>query len=71
MNQSKKMRLTGRMRNYLSWPFWLALLLAAVNVGTYFLDQEAGCLVSCGILIYLTVAVILYRRKRPVFLMIW
>ena len=64
MNQYKKMGLSGRMRDYLSWPVWLALLVAAVNVGTYFLDQEAGCLVSCGILIYLTVAVILYRRKK-------
>ena len=71
MNQSKKMRLTGRMRNYLSWPFWLALLLAAVNVRYLRVDQEAGCLVSCGILIYLTVAVILYRRKKACILMIW
>lgn len=64
MNTSKKMRLTGRMRNYLSWPFWLILLLAAVNAGTYFLDMEAGCLVSCGIVVYAAVAAAFYRRKK-------
>lgn len=64
MNKSKKMRLTGRMRNYLRWPFWLVLLLAAVNAGTYFLDVRAGGLVSCGVAAYLAVAVVLYRRKK-------
>ena len=64
MNKSKKMRLTGRMRNYLRWPFWLVLLLAAVNAGTYFLDVRAGGLVSCGVAAYLVVAVVLYRRKK-------
>ena len=65
MNRSiSKMRLTGRLQSYLRWPLWMILVLAGINVVVYFLDVEAGALISCGVVIYAAAALLLYRRKQ-------
>ncbi len=64
MNKTNRIRLSGQILAYLKCPFWLLLFLVAMNVGVYFVDANAGILVSGGLLVYLILALGFYYRKR-------
>ncbi len=65
MNKStQKMRLTGRLQRYLRWPLWMILVLAGADAAVYFMNVEAGVLISICIVVYTAAALMLYRRKR-------
>ncbi|MGO5547670.1 DHH family phosphoesterase [Wansuia hejianensis] len=64
MDKINKIKLSGQLRSYLRCPLGLFVLLVAMNVGVYFLDVNAGLLVSAGIVLYLIIALIFYYTKR-------
>lgn len=60
-----KLKLKGRMGRFVRWPLYLSILLLVLNVLVYFVSVKAGLLVSLGILIYIGIAVWLFRRSKP------
>ena len=64
MDKTNTIKLSGQLRSYLRFPLWLFLLLVLMNVGVYFLDTNAGLLVSAGIGLYLIIVLVFYRIKR-------
>ncbi|MDO4489493.1 MAG: DHH family phosphoesterase [Lachnospiraceae bacterium] len=64
MNGSNKLRLKGYLHNYLVGPLILTLLLILLNIPMYMLDANAGFLMSCGLLVYILIAVSYYYTKK-------
>ena len=56
------------MGRFVQWPLYLSILLVFLNVLVYFVSIKAGLLVSVGLLIYIGIAVILFRRNKPLIL---
>lgn len=67
-SMNDQLNLNGRMQSYLRWPLYLSLLLVVINIPVYYLNVQAGVVVSIGILIYVLVAGILFRYHRPLLL---
>ena len=64
MNEKKKIQYRGVFRHYIRIPLYLMIILAALNVGVYLINVEAGLLVSVGVLFCLLVAVIIYNFQK-------
>ena len=64
----KRIRLKGRLKIYMQTSLYLGLLLLLVDVGIYFLDVRAGFLLSCFLLFYFMMIVLLMFYNRPVIL---
>ena len=64
MNEKKKIQYRGVFRHYIRIPLYLMIILAALNVGVYLINIEAGLLVSVGILLCLLVATIIYNFQK-------
>ncbi len=63
----KKVKLKGQLKTYMTWPLYLAIPLVLCNVVVYFVDREAGYVVSAAVVVYLVLALILYfGNKRAV-----
>ncbi len=60
-----RLKLKGRMGRFVQWPLYLSLLLIGMNVLVYLVDVRSGLLVSVGILVYIGIAVLLFRRSKP------
>lgn len=60
-----KLRLKGRMGRFVRWPLYLSILLIVLNVLVYLINIKSGLLVSLGLLLYIGIAVMLYRRNKP------
>ena len=67
MNEKKKIQYRGIYRHYFRIPLYLMIILAALNVGVYLINVEAGLLVSVGVLFCLLVAVIIYNFQKKFF----
>ena len=65
---NNKIKLSGQFRIYMQWPMIMTVLLVAVNVWLYFIDQYAGLVLSAFILLYIGVAVGLYLYSRSLIL---
>jgi len=61
----KKVKLQGSLKAYLCWPIYMTLLLVAMNVSMYIIDQTAGFVMTAFVLIYFVVAFLLYFLRRP------
>lgn len=61
-----KIKLKGQLKTYMRWPIYLTLLLIAMNIWIYVLDQKAGFLMSIFIVIYALIASLLYFYNKPV-----
>ncbi len=60
----QRVKLKGRLKAYLQGALILGFLLAAVNVGIYFLDIESGLVLTVFVVIYMvTISVLLYHNK--------
>lgn len=59
-------KLKGRLKFYLKTNLYMGLMLAAVNLGIYLLDFKAGLLLSCFVLFYLVISLLLYLYNKPV-----
>ncbi len=64
MDRTEKVKLNGQLRSYLRCPLALFALLVAVNIGVYFINANAGLMVSAGLVLYLIIALIFYYTKK-------
>lgn len=60
-----KLKLKGRMGRFVRWPLYLSILLIVLNVLVYFVNIKSGLVVSLGLLLYIGIAVMLYRKNKP------
>ncbi|MDO4293176.1 MAG: DHH family phosphoesterase [Eubacteriales bacterium] len=68
MKTKKRIKLKGRLRIYMQTSLYLGLLLLVVDAGIYFLDVRAGFLLTCFLLVYFGMVVLLMFYNRPVIL---
>ena len=61
-------RLKGQLKLYLMWPLIMAVLLFAINVWVYTINQSSGLIMSMFVLIYIVAVAILYSYNRTVVL---
>jgi cyclic-di-AMP phosphodiesterase len=61
---NRKNKLTAMIKSYFRWPVWLSLLLITMDISIYFIDKRAAVMMSIYVLVYIIVAIILYRSKR-------
>ena len=60
----QRVKLKGRLKFYLQGALILGFLLAAVNVGIYFLDIESGLVLTVFVVFYMVaISVLLYHNK--------
>lgn len=59
-----KEKLTGAIRDYLNWPIVLSMLLICMDISIFLIDAKAGMVMLVYLVIYLGVAMVLYRYKR-------
>ncbi len=62
----KRVRLKGRLKIYMQTSLYLGILLTLVDVGIYFLDMRAGFLLTCFLVLYFGMIVLLMLYNRPV-----
>lgn len=60
------LKLTGRLRNYLILPIFLTILLVILNIPIYFVNQEAGVMVSGFLVVYMVCMFASFLRNQPV-----
>ncbi len=60
-----RLKLKGRMGRFVQWPLYLSILLIGMNVLVYLVNVRAGFVVSIGILVYIGIATLLFRRSKP------
>ena len=58
----------GQVRGYVLWPLLFSILLILFNAGIYFIDRRSGFITTVFVVIYITVALILYFRSRSLVL---
>ncbi|WP_310604443.1 DHH family phosphoesterase [Anaerosporobacter sp.] len=61
---NRKSKLTAMIKSYFRWPVWLSLLLVAMDISIYFINKRAAVMMSIYVVVYVIVAIILYRTKR-------
>lgn len=61
----QKIKLKGHLKSYLQAALILGILLAAANVGIYFLDLKAGLCITAFLLVYLIVMSVLLYHNKP------
>ncbi len=61
----ERLKLTGQLKRFLQWPIILSILLIAMNGVVYLIDFKAGVFVSIVTLVYLVLAIILFKYYRP------
>ncbi len=63
-----KIKITGKLGVYLRFPLALMLILAAVNVGVYYFNVNAGLLMTIGLAVYFAILLVIYlSRKAAIF----
>ncbi|MBQ7934463.1 MAG: DHH family phosphoesterase [Lachnospiraceae bacterium] len=62
----KRIKLKGKIRNYILFGIYLGVLLAFVNVAVFLVDARAGFLLGCFTLFYFLVTLTLYFRNKPI-----
>lgn len=64
--KKKSVKLKGRLRIYMQTSLYLGILLLLVDVGIYFLDIRAGFLLTCFLVLYFGMVILLMFYNRPV-----
>lgn len=62
----KRIKLKGKIRNYILFGIYLGVLLAFVNVAVFVVDSRSGFLLGCFTLFYFLVTLTLYFRNKPI-----
>ncbi|MCR4670477.1 MAG: DHH family phosphoesterase [Saccharofermentans sp.] len=65
---SRNMGFKGHVRGYVLWPLLFSILLILFNTGMYFLDRRAGIVTTVFVVIYITIALVLYFKSRTIVL---
>lgn len=60
-----KLKLRGRLGRFVQWPLYLSILLIFLNVLVYFVSIKGGLVFSLGMLLYVGIAALLFRRNKP------
>ena len=66
--QNNHIRLKGQFRFYMQWPLIMTILLVALNIWLYLIDQQAGMIMSAFIVLYIITAGGLYLYSRSLIL---
>lgn len=61
----QKLKLKGRLKNYLYSPLYLTILLLILNIPIYFVNREAGAVVSGFLAIYFISVLFSYHKNKP------
>ena len=67
MNRTGRVTPSAFLLSYLKIIFWLFALLVLADVGVYYVNTNAGILVSGALLVYLIVALVFYYRKKAAY----
>lgn len=62
----KRIRLKGRIRNYILFSIYLGVLLFVVNIFLFLLDYRAAALLACFTVFYFIVTLTLYFYNKPI-----
>lgn len=62
----ERLKLTGQLKRFLQWPFFLSSLLIAMNILVYGISVNAGIAVSIIVIIYIILSALLSTYYRPV-----
>lgn len=62
----KRIRLKGRIRNYILFSIYLGVLLFVVNIFLFLLDYRAAALLACFTVFYFIVTLSLYFYNKPI-----
>ena len=62
----KRVKLKGRLRIYMQVSLYLGLMLLLVDLGVYFLDLQAGFLLTCFLVFYFGMILYLMFYNRPI-----
>ena len=63
----KKVKLKGRLKNYILSPVLLTILLVLINIPMYFYRVDAGLAVSFFVVVYFIIVFTNYQKKKPLF----
>lgn len=66
MKRKAKIKLKGKLRNYLQSSIILGIALAFVNIIIYLIDYRAGLLLTCFLIVYFAVALTLLSNNKPI-----
>lgn len=64
-DMKQKLKVKGKLRNYLYTPFYLAFFFFLLNIGLYFWNRTAGMAVTGFLLLYCLGVVISYNSNKP------
>lgn len=64
-DMKQKLKVKGKLRNYLYTPFYLAIFFFLLNIGLYFWNRTAGIAVTGFLLLYCLGVVISYNSNKP------
>ena len=59
-----KFKVHGALKRYLYWPVALTMMLIVMNLSIYFIDVEAGILMSIFVFIYFIITVVIFIMRR-------
>ena len=62
----KRIRLKGRIRNFIMFSIYLGVLLFVVNAFLFLLDYRAAGLLACFTVFYFVVTLSLYFYNKPI-----
>lgn len=62
----RRIRLKGRIRNYILFSIYLGVLLFVVNIFLFLLDYRAAALLACFTVFYFIVTLSLYFYNKPI-----
>lgn len=58
-----RFKLTGQLKSYMTWPLYIGVLFLVMIIPMFVISRPAGVLMSAFNVIYLTIALLLYRYK--------
>ena len=65
-NEREKVQLKGQLKLYIQWPAIMSLLLVAMDIWVYKLDNRAGILMAVFVAIYIIMVGVLYLYSKNI-----
>ena len=62
---NNKVKFKGPMKHFMRWPLYLSVLVVLLDLLVFIVSVKAGILVSVGTVIYILIAVQLFRYHKP------
>lgn len=64
--KKNNMRIKGKLKMYMQWPFLMTIVLVIMNMWIYAIDQQVGVIMSFCVVFYLLIASVLYLYNRSI-----